>query len=53
MSANLEKVSGIKGKLKMFRGKFLSQRDKEGKSHCTLITNFNNMIKKQITVNIW
>ena len=41
MSANLREASDIKGIMKMFRGKFLNQRDKEGKSHYILITNFN------------
>lgn len=47
MSANLGEISDIKGVIQMFRGKFLSQRDKEGKPYYILITNFNNVKNTQ------
>lgn len=49
MSANLGETSDIEGMLKIFRGQFMSQGTKEGKSHYILIINFNH-VKKIVNI---
>ena len=52
IAANLGEIPDTKGMVKMFRGQFLSQWDKEETSHYILTTNFNNVKKKKQSVFI-
>lgn len=49
MLANLGETSDIQEMLKIFRGQFMSQGTKEGKSHYILIINFNR-VKKVVNI---